>query len=1253
MSWVPLHVHSQYSILDSTASVEALVKKAREFGMPALALTDQGNMYGAVEFFKTCKRVGIKPVIGCELFVAPMSRYEKKRIQGMPHGFPIVLFAKSKKGFKNLCRLSSIAHLEGFYYTPRIDKEILKECSEDLICFSGSLKGMIPQLILQGREEELQQEVLWFSALFKRDFYLELQRHKVKEEHIQADGMMREAWFYQLYQTYVAEQDKVNSRLRELSRELGISCVATNDTHYIEREDWKAHEIMMNIQSGEPCEIWEKDSFGNPKVRVLNPKRQVACTHELYFKSPQQMGELFFDCQDALEATVHIAEKCQFEFDFKTRFYPVFVPPHLEGKKCSAKERAKAAEEYLRELCQEGIAKRYSAAHLEKVREKYPDREPMGVVRDRLNYELDLITSKGMCDYLLIVWDFINWAKRSGIPVGPGRGSGAGSIILYLISITDIEPLRFNLFFERFINPERISYPDIDVDICMERRAEVIDYTVRKYGKERVAQIITFGTMKAKMAIKDVGRVLSVPLAKVNAIAKLVPEDPNMTIDKALEVDPELRGAYQNEEEVRELIDLARKLEGSVRNTGIHAAGMIICEDPIVTHIPVCSSKDTDMAVTQFSMKPVEDVGMLKIDFLGLKTLTSIQRTVNAIKAKEGRTIDWVNLPLDDQKTFDLLNQGKTKGIFQLESGGMQDLAKQLHIDKFEEIIAVGALYRPGPMEMIPSFINRKHGREPNDIDHPMMHDILAETYGIMVYQEQVMQIASRLAGYTLGEGDVLRRAMGKKDHEEMARQREKFRAGSLKNGIDEATSMRIFDKVEKFASYGFNKSHAAAYGYLTYITAYLKANYPAEWMAALMTSDRDDISKVAKMIRECEAEDIAILPPDINESESEFIAVGKGIRFALSAIKGVGTGVVDSILEEREKNGPYKSLYDFVCRIDTRKIGKKVIEYLIEAGCFDFTGWLRQALILSVDPMFETAAKEQKDVARGVMSLFSLIEGEEKRFNTPPEVKNQLTKQAILRREYELLGFYLGGHPLDEYRQLMQKLSCVPLSEVEELNSGTVFRCACIIESLSLKISNKSQKKFAILQVSDGTGRFELPIWPDLYEEKCAILAENQLIYVVLQVEKQEGDVKLQCRWLADLTLANEAMIQTCDTAFDRLKLQAKMSEHREKNMSKFVKNGRLKETKEAGAKEKKAMLLKLHIDADIARLSHILELKKLFRSFAGTQPVQVSFVRGQGKIGEVHIESTWGVDFNKALEENLHALAPVRKVFWEQLTK
>src|SRR3990172_4244593 len=465
MSWVPLHVHSQYSILDSTASVEALVKKAREFGMPALALTDQGNMYGAVEFFKTCKRVGIKPVIGCELFVAPMSRYEKKRIQGMPHGFPIVLFAKSKKGFKNLCRLSSIAHLEGFYYTPRIDKEILKECSEDLICFSGSLKGMITQLILQGREEELQQEVLWFSALFKRDFYLELQRHKMKEEHIQADGMMREAWFYQLYQTYVAEQDKVNSRLRELSRELGISCVATNDTHYIEREDWKANEIMMNIQSGEPCEIWEKDSFGNPKVRVLNPKRQVACTHELYFKSPQQMGELFFDCQDALEATVHIAEKCQFEFDFKTRFYPVFVPPHLEGKKCSAKERAKAAEEYIRELCQEGIAKRYRAAHLKKVREKYPDREPMGVVRDRLNYELDLITSKGMCDYLLIVWDFINWAKRSGIPVGPGRGSGAGSIILYLISITDIEPLRFNLFFERFINPERISYPDIDVDI--------------------------------------------------------------------------------------------------------------------------------------------------------------------------------------------------------------------------------------------------------------------------------------------------------------------------------------------------------------------------------------------------------------------------------------------------------------------------------------------------------------------------------------------------------------------------------------------------------------------------------------------------------------------------------------------------------------------------------------------------------------------------------------------------------------------
>lgn len=1238
MSWVPLHVHSQYSILDSAASVEALVSKAAEYEMTALALTDQGNMYGAVEFYKACKGKGIKPIIGCELYVASASRWEKKKTPGMPHGFPIVLLAKNKQGYQNLCRLSSLAHLEGFYYTPRIDKELLAQYHEGLICLSGPIRSRVASLITQSREEELIQEIRWYQELFKEDYYLELLRHEMSQEDIQTDRMENEGWLYENYLSYVKNQEKVISRLRTLGKELNIACIAANDTRYIDRNDWKAHEILMNIQSGEPCEIWEKDSQGNPKVRVLNPKRQVLFSHELYFKSPEEMQARFADFPEAITNTLEIAEKCAFDFDFKTKFYPVFVPPSLEGKTFTSEERKEAAEKFLSTLCEEGITKRYGPEQLAKVQEKYPNSDPMQVVRERLAYELNLITSKGICDYLLIVYDFIAWAKRHGIPMGPGRGSGAGSIILYLIEITDIEPLRFNLFFERFINPERISYPDIDVDICMDRRSEVIDYTLHKYGKDRVAQIITFGTMKAKMVIKDVGRVLSVPLPKVNAIAKLVPEELNITLEKALEVDPDLRHQYETDSEVREWIDIAKKLEGSVRNTGIHAAGMIISEEAVMEHIPVCAPKDSAIAVTQFSMKPVEAVGMLKIDFLGLKTLTSIQHAVSAIKKSRGELIDWVSLPLDNEAAYRILNQGKTLGIFQLESGGMQDLARQLHIDKFEEVIAVAALYRPGPMEMIPSFINRKHGREPIEIDHPLMADILAETYGIMVYQEQVMQIASRLANFSLGEGDVLRRAMGKKDHEEMSRQREKFRMGALQNGIDEETSMRIFDKVEKFASYGFNKSHAAAYAYLSYVTAYLKANYPGEWMAALMTCDRDDITKVAKIIRECQAMGIAILPPDINESGKEFVATPRGIRFALNAIKGIGEGVVEAIIEEREKGQPFASLYDFFTRIDVKKVGKKAVENLIEAGCFDFTEWSRQALIESVDPMYVAASREQKDAARGVLNLFSLIDNpEEKQFLSPPQVKEKVSKAKILRRENELLGFYLTGHPLDEYCAYLPRLSCISLNQLSEIDEGTVCRVAFIIEAITVKISAKNQKKFAILAIGDGIDRMELPVWADLYEDKQHLLVENQLLYAVVQTEKQEGELRLQCRWLDDLTKVDEAMIQACDDAFDRAKKQVKMNE---------MKQAAYKKSAETKKESPEFTKMAIKIDADLLRLSHILELKNLFRTSPGPTSIQIDFMSGEGKVGGLLIDSKWGVKVTPQLEEKLRLFIAVKEL-------
>ncbi len=613
------------------------------------------------------------------------------------------------------------------------------------------------------------------------------------------------------------------------------------------------------------------------------------------------MNALFSDLPEAIENTLVIAEKCNVSLDFKTKHYPVYIPPELEGKSFHHDEQQKAVERYLWSLCEEGIPNRYTPERLAKIQELFPSQDPMKIVRDRLEYEMNVIVPKEMCDYLLIVWDFINWLSEAESQWGQVV-VWAGSIVLYLIGITDIEPIRFHLFFERFINPERISYPDIDVDICMDRRGDVINYTLQKYGKENIAQIITFGTMKAKMTIKDVGRALSIPLSKVNEIAKLVPDDLNITLEKALEKDPDLSRMYENDQDAKTIIKIGLKLEGSIRSTGIHAAGIIISGQPLIELIPICVAKDSDMPVTQYSMKPVELVGMLKVDFLGLKTLTAIQTCVNSIYENTGKKIDWVNLPFDDSNTFDLLNQGKTSGVFQLESAGMQELARNLHLDKFEEIIAVGALYRPGPMDMIPSFINRKHKREPIEYDHPWMVDILSETYGIMVYQEQVMQIASKLARYSLGEGDVLRRAMGKKDAAQMAKEREKFRTGALENGIDEATSMRIFDKMEKFASYGFNKSHAAAYGYLSYVTAFMKANYPGEWMAALMTCDSDDITKLGKFIREAQSMGIAILSPDINEAQGNFIATPQGIRFAMNGIKGVGEGVVEAIVAERKR---------------------------------------------------------------------------------------------------------------------------------------------------------------------------------------------------------------------------------------------------------------------------------------------------------------------------------------------------------------
>lgn len=1194
--WASLHQHSQFSILDASCSVEAIAKKAAEYGMPAVALTDHGNMYGAVEFYKACTHYKVKPLLGCEFYVAPEAHSEKSKDERGKSAYHLILLAKDSEGYHNLCKLSSIGFLHGFYYNPRIDKELLKKYHKGLLCLSGCLSSKVAQLALDKEEAPLLEEIGWYRELFGEDYYLEIQRHKMAEATVTS---LSESWLKQLYHETIQRQERVNTRLIEIGARNQIKLVATNDTHYIEPEDWQAHEILLNIQSGEAVEIWENDSFGNPRFRIPNPKRRVYPSREFYFKSPMQMEELFADIPSAISNTLEVANKCDFVFDFEKKHYPVFIPPSLNKGSFTVQERESASAAFLKKLCEEGISKRYTERVLAKISDKFPGQEPIELIRNRLHEELSIILSKGMGDYLLIVWDLLHWAKSQNIPIGPGRGSGAGSIILFLIGITDIEPLVLSLFFERFINPERISYPDIDVDICMSRRHELIEYAVQKYGKDNVAQIITFGTMKAKMTIKDVGRVLSVPLSKVNAIAKLVPEELNITLEKALESDVDLNQMYTTDEDAKRIIDLGLRLEGSIRNTSIHAAGIIISSEPLTEHIPICVTKDAEMAATQYSMKPVESVGMLKMDLLGLKTLTSITTCIEEIVKNGGERIDWTALSLEDPITYNLLQEGRTLGVFQMESSGMQELSKQLAPDRFEEIMAIGALYRPGPMEMIPSFINRKHKREPIEYDHPWMESILSETYGIMVYQEQVMQIASRLANYSLGEGDVLRKAMGKKQVEQMANERVKFQKGSLENGIDEENSMKIFDKIEKFAAYGFNKSHAACYGYLTFVTAYLKANYPGEWLAALMSCDQDDLSKVAKFIREAKSMNIAILPPDINVAGKHFTAHKEGIRFALTAVKGVGEQVVDTILEERARGGSFENFYQFFKRIDLKKIGKKTIELLVGAGCFDFTSWTRGQMIASIESIYDHAMREQKEEKAGILSFFSLIKTEGPHPCEIPPVIQEEPKHQVLAREKELLGFYLTGHPMDSYISLVKRLSCVELFKIHQLTENSVVRTAFIIEQVQVKISAKNQSKFAILRISDQVESFELPIWSELYEEKHRLLSENQLIYAVVQLDKKDGVMRMHCRWMGDLTKADEAMVREADMAYDKAKVM----------QAKALQYGGNKTSLVKVKKEVQVEKVEIGIDLMTCHLSDILELQALLEAHAGASPVEIAF--------------------------------------------
>lgn len=1238
MTWIPLHCHSQYSILDATSSIKSFVAKAKEYRIPSLALTDHGNLYGAIEFYKECEQNDIKPIIGCEVYVAPTSRFEKKKEKKSRVANHLILLCKNEEGYRNLCTLSSLAFTEGFYYFPRIDRDLLTQYARGLICLSGCLSGSVAQAALES-EEALEKDLLWYQQLFRDDFYTEIQLHKMSEEKISS---LNEEWLKHEYHQFIDKQTRVNCAVLEASKRLGIHTVATNDIHYIHPDDWLAHEILLNVQFGETIRIAKQNTY------IPNPKRKVYLSREYYFKSPEEMAKIFSDHPETITNTLEVADKCNLKLNFSNKHYPIYVPESLKEKGAyTEEERYIASSEFLKYLCEQGLSTKYTKEALAHIAKKFPNQDPLELVKKRLETEMSIIIPKGMCDYLLIVWDIIHWAKDHGIPVGPGRGSGAGSVMLFLLGITEIEPIRFDLFFERFINPERLSYPDIDIDICMAGRERVINYAIERHGKDNVAQIITFGTMKAKMAVKDVGRTLDVPLAKVNQIAKHIPEL-HATLTKALETDPNLYELYTHDAEASQVIDMAMRLEGSIRNTGVHAAGVIICGDRLTDHIPICISKDSTMITTQFSMKPVESVGMLKIDFLGLKTLTSIHIAIQAIYRKTGKLLHMASLPLDDKTTFALLHQGKTMGIFQMESKGMQELAKNLRPDSFEEIIAIGALYRPGPMDMIPSFINRKHGKEIIEYDHPLMEPILKETYGIMVYQEQVMQIAGSLASYSLGEGDVLRRAMGKKDINQMLKERTRFCERACKNGIDTELATTIFDKMEKFASYGFNKSHAAAYGLITYTTAYLKANYPKEWLAALLTCDSDDIEKIGKLIHEARSMDICVLPPDINESGTNFVATDQGIRFAMGAIKGIGKGLVESIIEEREKHGPYLSIRNFIQRSDLKKVTKKHAENLIDSGCFDIFEPDRDRALATLESMYDAIAKEKKEAASGVMTFFSLSSMHQEKTETlaPDTLVIQRSKKEKLKKEKELLGIYLTEHPMDAVKDILPRLSVVSLGEFDHLPHGAVVRTLFMIDKVTTRLSSKGQKKFAILRISDGIDSYELPIWPEMYAEQQELLEEDCLVYAILSIDKRSDSLRLSCRWMKDLSLINEQILQECDEMFDKIKEQMQ-------KMSSYVNSGKNKNQEKTTMSKTENLrsptsVVKLSLDLGELRHSHICTLKHILSKYPGSRALSLIFTKDNQKVASISPDTDYFISEDTAnLQKDLeHAQLPIRLI-------
>ncbi|MBI1177265.1 DNA polymerase III subunit alpha [bacterium] len=1151
--FVHLHLHTEFSLLDGACRLDRLMERARELHFPALAITDHGVLYGAIDFYQAAMKAGIKPILGCEVYVAPGSRLEKKaqdHASGRDKYHHLVLLAKDEIGYHNLVKLVTDAHLEGYYYKPRIDKELLTAHKEGLIALSGCLASEVPSLIVEGKIKEARDTVDWFKqTLGPENYYLELQNHGI------------------------GDQMTVNKQLIPWSREFGLKLVGTNDVHYVKREHSHAHDCLICIGTQSTLE---------------SPNRMRYQQEQFYLRSQEEMEALFAEIPEATRNTLEVAEQCGLEIKFGGLNYPVFNPPETFTR-----------EGYLRKLLAEGLFKRYTLharaegeeffvdqidnASLLPAFQKQPNSNPpndlndpavaaaVKEVIDRLQFELQVIDKMGFVSYFLIVGDFVQYGRSVGISC-VARGSAAGSIVTYLLEIANVDPIRYELLFERFLNPERVNPPDIDIDFADDRRAEVIEYTRKKYGRECVAQIITFGTMGAKSVVRDVGRVMSLGYGDCDRLAKMIPNELKMTLKKALDQSPEFKQAYETEEVTRELLDTAFVLEDLTRNSSVHAAGVVIGGQPLVNLLPLKTDDDGGI-VTQYAMGPVGDLGLLKMDFLGLKTLTVIRNTCEMVKRNHGVEIDIDRLPLDDQKTYDLLNKGNTVGVFQLESGGMRDLCRKFQISSVEHITALVALYRPGPMDLIPDFIRRRHGEVAIEYPHPLLEPIAKETYGILIYQEQVMQAAQVLGGYSLGGADLLRRAMGKKKVEEMQKQRAQFVKGCKeKNSIPEKKANEVFDLLEKFAGYGFNKSHAAAYAVVAYQTAWLKANYPVEFLAAMMTNDMNDTSKLSILIEEARVFHVETLGPDVNESDVFFAAVRVGqasslspardskraefqpgasaqssadddptkngsnpiapiskngsatdrqdacptlggkIRFGLAAIKGVGEGAVNTILAARSEGGPFKSLSDLCERVDGRTVNRKVLEALIKSGACDGFGETRASLFAQIDRVLQRAASVQADKAKGQVSLFDMMDAAAAG-DADAEPKIQLPEWPqgeMLAHEKELLGFYVSGHPLTPFAPILDKYCLHNSATAKELPPRSMSRVGGMISTVQKGISKKSGKAYCMVGIEDLHGSFSMLLVNDTFDRYAHLMEPGKTVLIVGEVNNDEDKPKL-----------------------------------------------------------------------------------------------------------------------------------------------